>query len=57
MNDLTSRKFILTIIGMLLCSVAFFVSKISSLEFLSTITTLITGYGILNVLDKGKPNG
>jgi len=54
MNDLTSRKFILTIIGLLLCSAAFFLGKLSSIEWLGALGTLITQYGVLNVLEKGK---
>jgi F0F1-type ATP synthase assembly protein I len=54
-TDLSSRKFILTILCGILVSIAFFLGKLGSTEWLGFLITDVLGYGVLNILDKPNP--
>lgn len=57
-TDLYSRKFILTVLCALLVSAAFFIGKLTSLEWLAFLSVNILGYGVLNLIDnKDKQPG
>jgi hypothetical protein len=55
-ENLTSRKFILTVLCAGLVSTAFFLKMITDVEWLTFLTVNILGYGALNILDGKKDN-